>query len=202
MSAYNVAPILYSNGFSIDRSSLGLLTTLAISDVCIVGGTGSVSTAVENALKARLGATHVMRIGGADRWEASKNFAKWATELGEALPRDGSVGTVGSPAALARLEASEMGSASGSVFADALAGGAFAGAAGAPVILTPGTGVSPYLWDKSGRLPAGKTDWVTDVANSGEAPSRIRRSYLFGGAGTVNAGVLKDLDLMTRPGAS
>jgi hypothetical protein len=198
MSAYNVAPILYSNGFSIDRTSLNTLTSLAISDVCIVGGTGSVSAGVENTLKARLGATHVMRIGGVDRYEASKNFARWATELSEPLPRNGSVGTSGSPEALARLEATEMGSASGSVFADALAGGAFAGAAGAPVILTPGTGLSPYLWDKNAKLPAGKTDWITDVRNSGEEPGRILRSYVFGGAGTVTQGVLRDLDLMTR----
>jgi len=201
MSGYNVAPILYSNGATVDPDTLNTISSLGITDVCIVGGTGSVSTAAENQLKARLGATHVMRIGGVDRFEASKNFARWACELTE-LPagRDGLVGTPGSPSSLARLNSSRMGVASGSVFADALAGGSFAGFIGAPVILTNGNAVSRWIHDTNGTLPAGKTDWVEDVRGAGEGPRAILRSYVFGGPGTVSDAVLRDLDRITGPG--
>lgn len=99
-----------------------------------------------------------------------------------------------------RLEASNMGVASGAVFADALAGGSFAGFAGVPVILTPGGAISRWIYDKNRTLPAGKTDWLTDVRMSGEQSGAILRSYVFGGAGTVSDAVLRDLDHITGPG--
>ena len=92
-----------------------------------------------------------------------------------------------------------MGVASGAVFADALAGGSFAGFAGVPVVLTPGGVISPWIRDRGNRLPAGKTDWLTDVRASGEEPGAILRSYVFGGAGTVSDAVLRGLDRITGP---
>lgn len=200
MSGFNEAPILYSSGFSMDAATLDTIQTLGITDVMIVGGTGSVSTLAENQLKAKLGTTHVSRIGGADRYECSKNFAKWACELTEpALTRDNSVGTPGSPAALLRLDYSSMGAASGAVFADALAGGSWAGMVGVPVLLTPGDNVSKWIVDTGHVLPVGKTDWLTDVRMSGEAQAQwIQRSYVFGGPGTVSANVLRQLDRATN----
>lgn len=200
MSSQNAAPVFYSNGYSVDRTTLATMSGLGITDVCIVGGTASVSAACERALKARFGATRVIRIGGADRYEASKNFAKWACELNEPLPRNGLVGTPGAPDVLARLEPSVLGVSAGTVYAEPLAGGAFAGFAGAPVILTPPRAISPWIWRKGASLGAGKTDWFTDVAVSGETPGMIMRSYVFGSDYIVSGSVLGDLDRITGKG--
>jgi putative cell wall-binding protein len=95
--------------------------------VVIMGGTGAVSTTVENQLRG-LGSFTVTRVKGDDRY-----------------------GTAAAAAALLP-SASSAYVASGSTFPDALAGAALAGHLGAPVLLTKATSVPADTTDVLTRL--------------------------------------------------
>ncbi len=206
ISANNIAPILFTHAGYLDSVTANYISSAGIVDVCIVGGTRSVSTAVEGRLKRMLGSTSVRRISGADKYATSKSFAKWACELDVApASRDGMVGTVAGYDALGRLYFPFNGFASGDVFADALAGGAYAGSNGAPVLLTPGTSLSRHIWEGE-PLGGSTSDWYFDVTHSGETTtadpqvSEIHRSYVFGGTATVSGPVASRIDRITGPG--
>ncbi|MFB2586994.1 cell wall-binding repeat-containing protein [Herbiconiux liukaitaii] len=107
------APILLTTKDELPASVAAEITRLGASKIVIVGGPATVSTTVETTLKA-LGT--VTRIGGADRFEASRNIAK------AAFPD-------GTPTAVL---------VAGTTFADALSAGAAIDGNG-PVILVNGT---------------------------------------------------------------
>ncbi|MGO4299433.1 cell wall-binding repeat-containing protein [Leifsonia sp. RAF41] len=111
------APVVLVNGAAsaLDAKTLALLQTLGVTDVTITGGPASVSPAIESQLKAVYGSGHVMRLGGADRFDASatinEQFFHTATH--------------------AYL-------ATGSTFPDALAGGVLAATKSAPLLVVRG----------------------------------------------------------------
>jgi len=67
------APVLLVPGTnpSVDSQTLGLLDSLGVTDIMITGGPASVSPGIESQLRAKYGSSHVTRLGGADRYEAS-----------------------------------------------------------------------------------------------------------------------------------
>ncbi|UJH70308.1 cell wall-binding repeat-containing protein [Ornithinimicrobium sp. INDO-MA30-4] len=91
------------------------MEAIAPASVIILGGTGSVSQAIQDSLEAD---ANVVRIGGTNRYETSANVAM------ELYPSG--VDTV------------YIASGENGAFADSLSGGALAGSEGAPVLLTRG----------------------------------------------------------------
>lgn len=194
MATYNAAPILLSLPGELPWQTEAAIRDLGITDVIIVGGTGAVSSAVQTRLVSLLGgdASRVRRIAGANRYETSSEFAIWATEGGSG---DGVVGTEGSPFALKALQYSRIGIASGQNYPDALAGGVFCGLAGAPVLLTPSTQWSSWIFDyDTAELPNPPRTYY------GASQLAILRSYVFGGTGALSDWVHLSGDLLTGPG--
>jgi len=113
------APVILVNGAlpSLDVATMDLLADLGITKVKIAGGPASVSTGIESSLVAVYGAGQVVRLSGADRYQASTNIAL------DAFP-----GTV-----------PEVLIATGVNFPDALAGAPYAASKGSPLIVVPGT---------------------------------------------------------------
>lgn len=109
------APILLTEPDELPAATLAAMEEIAPANVIILGGTGSVSQAIEDSLA---GDANVVRIGGANRYETSANVAM------ELYPSG--VDTV-------YIASGESGR-----FADSLSGGALAGSEGAPVLLTRG----------------------------------------------------------------
>ncbi|MFB2580696.1 cell wall-binding repeat-containing protein [Herbiconiux sp. P15] len=107
------APILLTTAANLPTSVSAEIERLGATDIVIVGGTSTVSTMVEASL-ATLGT--VSRIGGADRFEASRNIAA------AAFPRGTETAVL----------------ATGTTFSDALAAGAAIDGDG-PVILINGS---------------------------------------------------------------
>ena len=118
----------------------------------ILGGERVVSSGIEAALQGRLGEWAVMRKGGADRYATAALIAAWGTNVG--------------------LHWEGVGIATGSSFADALAGGAMLGQMGSPLLLTPGDALSV-----SARAP---------LAVNKEA---IQTVHFIGGTGVVSDAV-------------
>lgn len=113
------APILLVTQDSVPDATKTELQRLTPNEIVIVGGTGAVSTAVEDQLKSLAGT--VRRIAGATRWETAQKLS--ADQFSPGVP-------------VAYL-------ASGMNFPDALGGGAAAAELGGPVLLvdaasTPG----------------------------------------------------------------
>jgi putative cell wall-binding protein len=107
------APILLTTATQVPASVTAEIARLHATKIVIVGGPATVSTAVEDSLK-ELGT--VSRIGGADRFEASRNIAQ------AAFPDGADVAVL----------------ASGTAFADALSSGAAIDGQG-PVVLVDGS---------------------------------------------------------------
>lgn len=194
MAAYNGAPVLLTDATALDPRTAAALAdpAMGITDVVIVGGTSAVNVTVATQIAAALGggSGHVKRIAGSSRYDTARDFAVWATGIETGTPR---VGTAAAPDALATLEFSRIGVASGTNFPDALAGGVFCGLSGAPILLTENASVSPYLLDPGAQaLPPGQDYWsASDLA--------IMRSYVFGGTGAVTYGVHLLLDTFSGP---
>ena len=188
MATYNVAPILLTRQDTLANITSSTIKDLGITDVVIVGGTGAVSSAVEAQLASLLkGSSHVRRIGGANRYQTSSEFAIWATA---AESGDKTVGTSANPTALDALDYSRIGVASGQNYPDALAGGVFCGHAGAPVLLSPRETWSRHIYDYDS--PSTRTYYsVGSLA--------ILRSYLFGGEGALADWIHLSGDLITGP---
>ncbi len=89
-----------------------------VSRVIILGGTSAVSDGIEAALIGRLGEDEVARKGGTDRYATAALVSAWG--VGRGMHWDG------------------VGIATGSGFADALAGGAMLGSMRSVMLLTPG----------------------------------------------------------------
>jgi putative cell wall-binding protein/surface antigen len=118
------APILLTRTASLPGETLAEIRRLQARSVVILGGTGAVSTAVEQALVAELGPGTVTRIGGADRYETSARVARAAR------------------AALGDGYGGECFVATGASFPDALAASPLSAAEGWPLVLTPPDGLT------------------------------------------------------------
>ncbi|MBA4248580.1 MAG: hypothetical protein C0444_09860 [Microbacterium sp.] len=123
--------LVNGNGTGIDTATQTLLGTLGVEQVIIAGGTGVVNVAVENALKALLGAPNVTRLSGADRFATSVAINDAAFDSADTVYL-----------------------ATGFGFADALAGAPLAGIVGGPLFVVPGTCVPPAVLAQIGQLGA------------------------------------------------
>lgn len=111
------APVVLVPGANatVDVATLALLDSLGVTEVTITGGPNSVSPAIEAQLKSKYGSAHVVRLGGADRFEASTAINTHFFD-----------------------SASEVFLATGSTFPDALAGGVLAADRSAPLLVVRG----------------------------------------------------------------
>jgi putative cell wall-binding protein len=153
------APIILteSNTYSTEaQEALNNLTS--ITDVIIVGGTAAISQDVEDAVVAD-GFT-VTRVAGTNRYETAAEIA-------------GDIATVGQ---IDGLDSALI--ASGTGFADALAGGPIAYAAGLPILL-----VDPN------EIPAATSDAIADLG--------IEQAIILGGTAAVSDEVAAELDEAT-----
>lgn len=127
VSAKTRRPILLTEKNALTESTRSVLRDLGIKKVIILGGTASVSAAVESQLKAA--GISVGRIEGATRYHTAINVAHHGVALG-----------VG-------MSWKSLGLASGDSFADALPGGVAQGQSGtgSVVLLTPGTKLDPNV---------------------------------------------------------
>jgi putative cell wall-binding protein len=112
------APLLLSMPDSLPAVTKAEIQRLKPAQIVVVGGTGAVSSGVEQQLRAL--SANVHRISGKDRYATSAAIARWGW-------------TSGSTSAFI---------ATGDGFADALSAGAAAGSIGAPVVLVPGSSSS------------------------------------------------------------
>lgn len=123
-----VSPLAYARAYPIlltKSSALSTYASQAIMDieaeeVVIAGGTAAISGAVESSLQSIVGATHVSREGGADRYETAVRIAEMGIREYWATPE-------------------WTGLASGTNFPDAVCGGAGIGAEGGILVLTKPT---------------------------------------------------------------
>jgi subtilisin family serine protease len=122
--ALAAAPIATHRGWPIALAnpSGSLAVPEQASQAVILGGTSVVSTGVEAALTGLLGEWNVVRKGGADRYATAALIAAHGVNNG--------------------LHWEGVGIATGTSFADALAGGAMLGQLRSPLLLTPGDALS------------------------------------------------------------
>jgi putative cell wall-binding protein len=140
--------VLLVNGSAsaLDPSVPPLIGELDPQQVIVAGGPNSVSESVKNELGGYVPTT---RIGGADRYEASVNINA------QAFPT-----------------ATRVFLATGSTFADALAGGVLAGGLSAPLFVVPGTCVTQGIADRvnsygsTQRIILGGPNSVSDAVAS------------------------------------
>lgn len=119
------APILFTEALTLPIATQSAIQSLGIKKVVIVGGTGSVSSGVENALRSLTGSTPV-RLGGANRYSTARLAAQYGVDV---YGMDGRSVIV----------------ASGEVFPDALSAGPLTWWTGSPVLLTPKASLSPEV---------------------------------------------------------
>jgi len=168
------APILLTNPSTLTPATASALAMYGIDDVIIAGGNAAVSAGVQGAVSdLGIPSNRILRVSGADRYETAKEIAAWACDL------------------KAYLNAF----ASGVTYPDALAGGAFAGKARAPILLTRKEFSPPILFGADGEIPLGSTQWFTDLWMNGWTP--IEQSYLLGGTAAVNDDAFWELDYNT-----
>ena len=120
ISAKTRRPILLTGTDALPAETLGTIKALRLTNVVILGGTGSVSGRVESELVSA--GVKVSRIGGIDRYEAAIRIAHHGAE-----PAVG-------------MSWKSLGLASGNAFADALSGGVAQGqsGSGSMILLTRG----------------------------------------------------------------
>jgi beta-glucosidase len=135
------APILLTATKALDDSVKAELKRLKVKKVYVIGGTGAISTAVENAVKAM--GIIVERISGSDRYATSLAIANKVTNK------------------------SQVFLATGTNFADALSISSYAAATGSPILLTAknqmSAGVAKFIKDNNSKVYAiGGTGVITD----------------------------------------
>jgi putative cell wall-binding protein len=163
LAGFRASPVLLTTKASLPAATSTALDTLKATNAVILGGTGAVSAAVQSQLDAKLSGT-VTRIAGNDRYATAAAVAR---EIGTA-----NIGsTNGRKTALI---------ATGTSFADALAGGplAAAGSSGRLPILLVGS-----------TVPQTTRDALTDLA--------IKQVIILGGTSAVSAAVQSDLETVT-----
>jgi|GEM_PF-1452317 len=185
-AAGGLLPILLTDADALDQRVEGAMTSLGVRDAIIVGGTGVVSSAVENRLASLLGDDHVVRLAGEDRYETSATFAAWLAGMPAGTT---TVGTPDTPDLMPAARALDFGVATGGNFPDALAAGPSCGRGtvshpAAPLLLTPPTSTSAWILN-AGQLPSGSSylERAWALSSDGEV---IGESYIFGGSSAVS----------------
>ncbi|OCA88276.1 hypothetical protein A8F94_10790 [Bacillus sp. FJAT-27225] len=167
---YKDAPILLTLPNSLKSETLLKINELAPQTIYIIGGTGSVSATVESQLRGM--AQNVIRIGGKDRYEVSKNIAAEIPNNGGAVV------------------------ANGLVFSDALSIAPYAARTGYPILLTAKDKLPDAtklaLQGKQNTLVIGGEGSVS-AAVAGQLPNSSR----IGGADRyeVSANIIRQLNL-------
>lgn len=143
------APVISIDGSAarLDAASATLIAELGATEIVIAGGTGVISTAIQNDLAAIAGVTEVRRAAGANRYSTSA-----AINTG------------------AFASASQVYLAYGQNFPDALAGAVRAGVDGAPLYIVPGSCVPREIADSINRYGPIK---VTLVGGAGVLPLKL-----------------------------
>lgn len=156
LAAFEHNPVLLVDTDLLPRATRDRLRSLSASvdRAVIVGGPGAVSTSVEEQIRS-LGFT-VERLAGADRYATSGAVARAAQEAG--------------------ADPARTWLATGDAFADALAAGPAAAAAGGVLHLVAGSGLDPST-----------SNWVDDHA------CELRLLTLVGGPGAIAPAVQADL---------
>lgn len=119
LAAHQQAPLLLTRSTSLDDSTIAQLQRLNAREVIVVGGTSVISNAVAHQARDIGTNSTLRRIAGANRYDTARLVA-------QQFPAGGGTAYV----------------ASGENFPDALAGAAFAGTRGGPLVLTRGDRVS------------------------------------------------------------
>lgn len=124
------APVVLVDGAAagLDSATQALLDRFGVDQLVIAGGTGVVSTGIEDAQIVLLGVPNVTRLKGADRYSTSVDINTRFTSESTAYL------------------------ATGLGFADALAGAALAGNLGSPLYVVPGRCVPAAVLTDFGRL--------------------------------------------------
>ena len=140
------APILLTATKALDSSVIAELKRLKVKKVYIIGGTGAVSTAVENAVK-KMG-IGIERIAGSDRYATSLAIANKMTNKKQVFL------------------------ATGTSFADTLSISSYAAATGSPILLTAKnqmtTGVAKFIKDNNSNVYViGGTGVISEAAIKG-----------------------------------
>lgn len=107
--------LVHGHASGVDSATAALMVKLGVTDVVVAGGTGVISTRVEQSLGAQTGVNTVVRYAGANRYSTSREIN---SESFSAVP--------------------QAYFAVGTGFADALAGAALAGLNSAPLYVVPG----------------------------------------------------------------
>ncbi|HAM23337.1 MAG TPA: hypothetical protein DCQ04_13945, partial [Actinobacteria bacterium] len=143
-ASYNGLPLILTDGTTLSAAAIGALADNDIKQVIIIGGTAAVSDAVKTSIEA-LGIT-TGRVSGADRYATATAWADFMAKgcVSTALAYDCGLGYGVSDRVLL---------ASGTSFADALAGGPL-GAQVGPIVLTDPTTLSAatQTWMVANRL--------------------------------------------------
>lgn len=161
VAAYTGSPVLLSRPETLSPSAAQFVTGASISQVYVAGGTGALSTTVTAGL-AELGVDDVQRFAGINRYATSLLLAKHGVELG--------------------LAWDDVAIATGTGFADALAGGVMQARRGSVLVLTPPDRLAPA------------PDWA--VRENGDA---IERVTVLGGTGAVKPIVRRQVRWILDP---
>ena len=126
------SPVLLVNGLagSVDKPTIDVLKLIGLTKVYLAGGMSVLTSGIENSFDAEPTVTDVIRFAGANRYDTSVKINNYVFPEGRAA---------------AFL-------ATGTGFADALGGAAFAGLLDSPLYITPGNCVERGVYDDIVRL--------------------------------------------------
>ena len=161
------APVLLTDPSSLSAQASYEIYRIGASRAVIVGGTGAVSAAVADQLRAVRGVTDVYRISGSDRYEtAAKIF------------------TLGSSSQIGASWAKTCVVATGTSYADALSASPYAYALGAPVFLCdPSSGLSEATL---GAVRSGGFERAVVVGGTSAVPGSAVSQLRSAGVGAVS----------------
>lgn len=166
-------PLILTKGGTLGTTEQTQLNDFSPTNVVIAGGTGVVSQALEDSLRAK--GYNVLRLGGADRTLTAAQIATWASVgVGD------KTGLSAGPATM--LNNNTVFVTNGLGFADALSAGPVAGDDGSVIMPTAGVtklgaGLASYLGSKT-------------VGNGGG--DEVNSLYALGLTGAVSNSVMKD----------
>ncbi|MGI8949313.1 MAG: cell wall-binding repeat-containing protein [Ornithinimicrobium sp.] len=143
-------PLLLTPRDRLDAATVALLRKLAAREVVVLGGSGVISSAVAKQAAAYSTSGRWSRLAGADRYATAEAIAKQ-------FPRGAERSYV----------------ASGQLFPDALVGAALAGRRGAPMILTPRSGLAAGT---RGALEHQRPEAISVLGGSKVVSSAVLRS--------------------------
>ena len=169
------APLLLLPGNQANLNSVpkvtAELTRLAPTTIYLAGGTSSISTGIETQLHTMFPTATFVRFAGANRYETATKIVDFFFQ-NPAVPPFGAT-----PVHTVYI-------ASGLNFPDALAGGALAGAQGAPLLLVPGTSANLDI------VVGGNKIIKDEFGVTRLFPNRI---IIFGSSGAVSTGIFNEL---------